>query len=105
MKKMNILLTFFVLAGFFATLAGRMETPAYRIAGSWVSDDGGYVETSLTVVMYSRHYNIDKVGDDVRRQHERMNGISDVLIIRFYDSIYALEESICEGERVYYKND
>lgn len=78
----------------------------FRIWQSYINEGGGYRHTTLRVILCDETIDTNnKIFDEIREFHDRMNGTPNELTIRLYRSKMDLMNGNVLEEKTFYKGD
>lgn len=81
----------------------EQDEKRFEIYQSFCFTSGDYINTSIKVIVNEKDYDPASVFEEIRDFHSVLNGESDELEIRIYNSKRDFQNHNCAGRMVYYK--
>lgn len=102
MRKKTILLP--ILFILFLGICYYVHLPDYQEMGSISFSNHDTRDTELNVIVY-RYWDIDGLVQEIRDEHDRINGIPTTLELRLYHSKWGLRHGKAPFDTVVFKNE
>lgn len=87
----------------FILMRRNRNVPEFKIYQSISIESGGYIDTSISVIVMTKEYETEKLFTEIKDFHNNMNGEPDRLAIYLYSSKRQLRGHNCIDCRIYYK--
>jgi len=104
MKKLFVVLSVAGISlGSILSVRAKPIPPSKEIefCHSMIFQNGDTKDVYASVIVNTQDYDLEKMFDRVRDEHDLMNGKPDKLTIRLYDSRDDLKAGNCKGEKVF----